>query len=172
MNLSHLSDLIKNIKFHLFYQILCFVNKAKDLLRYMTNQNSSVINCQPNDRIPNRGLTTTVLCIYLILLLSIGLSRDNTDFGHNIWCGHTSLALLLLLVSALVVTDVAFTRPHPCVWRTVFGLSLIYLLDLLFILSQNHSTVKSIIYWFYPNLESVTNVFEEVTEKIELIKII
>lgn len=43
-----------------------------------------------------------------------------------------------------------FTRPHPAIWRIVFGVSVLYLLSLQFILFQSFSDVKALLRWFDP----------------------
>lgn len=47
----------------------------------------------------------------------------------------------------------------------ILGLSVIYLLGLLFILFQSYDTIKSIMYWFYPDLID----FRIDTEKVKCI---
>lgn len=47
----------------------------------------------------------------------------------------------------------------------ILGLSVIYLLGLLFILFQSYDTIKGIMYWFYPDLID----FRIDTEKVILI---
>ncbi|XP_023599384.1 phosphatidylserine synthase 1-like isoform X6 [Myotis lucifugus] len=49
-----------------------------------------------------------------------------------------------------------FTRPHPALWRMVFGLSVLYFLFLVFLLFLNFEQVKSIMYWLDPNLRYAT----------------
>lgn len=46
-----------------------------------------------------------------------------------------------------------FTRPHPIFWRLVFVLSIFYEIGLLFLLFQDYSYIKSLIYSKYPDLE-------------------
>ena len=47
----------------------------------------------------------------------------------------------------------------------VFGISVIYALVLIFILFQNYQTLKSILYWFYPELQH----FRIDSEKVNLL---
>lgn len=47
-----------------------------------------------------------------------------------------------------------FTRPHPAVWRMVFGLSILYLLALLFLLFQDYKTARGIFLWIDPKLKN------------------
>ncbi|CAB1333873.1 unnamed protein product [Coregonus sp. 'balchen'] len=49
-----------------------------------------------------------------------------------------------------------FTRPHPAIWRIVFGLSVLYFLFLVFIIFLNWEQVKNVMYWLDPNLRYAT----------------
>lgn len=71
----------------------------------------------------------------------------------NIWAGLIAVIFFLLLISTLAFPNGPFTRPHPAVWRMVFGLSIFYLLALLFLLFQNYETAKGIINWLDPKLK-------------------
>lgn len=57
-----------------------------------------------------------------------------------------------LIISVLAFPNGPFTRPHPVIWRIVFGLSVIYLLAMLFLLFQDYQTVRKLILWFDPGL--------------------
>lgn len=57
-----------------------------------------------------------------------------------------------LIISVLAFPNGPFTRPHPAVWRIVFGLSVLYLLALLFLIFQNYKTVRNILVWLDPSL--------------------
>lgn len=58
-----------------------------------------------------------------------------------------------LIVSVLAFPNGPFTRPHPAFWRILFGLSVIYLLLLQFMMFQNYKTIMNIFYWFDPGLK-------------------
>lgn len=58
-----------------------------------------------------------------------------------------------LIISVLAFPNGPFIRPHPAVWRIVFGLSVLYLLALLFLIFQNYRTVRNILIWLDPNLK-------------------
>uniref|UniRef100_A0A1B0GJG7 Phosphatidylserine synthase n=1 Tax=Lutzomyia longipalpis TaxID=7200 RepID=A0A1B0GJG7_LUTLO len=47
-----------------------------------------------------------------------------------------------------------FTRPHPAVWRIIFGLSVLYFLGLQFLMFQNYKTIMGIFYWLDPGLKN------------------
>jgi len=59
-----------------------------------------------------------------------------------------------LIISVLAFPNGPFTRPHPAIWRMVFGLSVIYLCVLLFFLFQRYETVMAIFRWLDPGLEN------------------
>lgn len=48
-----------------------------------------------------------------------------------------------------------FTRPHPAVWRIVFGASLIYFLCLVATVFMHLDEARSIIIWVYPKLKYI-----------------
>ncbi|RWS31516.1 phosphatidylserine synthase 1-like protein [Leptotrombidium deliense] len=106
--------------------------------------------------------TITLLSVSIIALLYTAFTRnDEISIENNIWAGIGCVVFFFLVISILAFPNGPFTRPHPAVWRVVFGLSVLYLMTLLFILFQNYQTVKSIMYWFYPDLKG----FRIATEK-------
>lgn len=72
----------------------------------------------------------------------------------NIWAGICCVIFFFLIISVLTFPNGPFTRPHPAVWRIVFGMSVLYLLALLFLLFQSNSSVNEIMYWVDPNLRN------------------
>ncbi|XP_073988081.1 phosphatidylserine synthase 1 homolog l(3)77CDf isoform X2 [Rhodnius prolixus] len=79
------------------------------------------------------------------------MNEDSVD--RNIWAGICCVVFFFMTVSILAFPNGPFTRPHPAVWRIVFGLSVLYLLCLLFLLFQKYKTVKYILVWLDPKLE-------------------
>ncbi|XP_022258316.1 phosphatidylserine synthase 1-like [Limulus polyphemus] len=97
--------------------------------------------------------TITLLTVSIGALLYFAFTRDDENsLEDNIWSGICCVVFFFLIISVLTFPNGPFTRPHPAIWRMVFGLSVLYLMSLLFILFQNYKTVKSIMYWFYPDL--------------------
>lgn len=86
----------------------------------------------------------------------MAIFRDTADVEKNIWAGLLCCCFFFLIVSVLAYPNGPFTRPHPAVWRIVFGLSVLYLLGCLFILFQNTQTVNGILYWLDPSLKVST----------------
>lgn len=80
--------------------------------------------------------------------------RDESRIQENIWSGICCVVFFFLIISVLTFPNGPFTRPHPAVWRIVFGASVLYLLALLFLLFQSYSTVYEIMYWIDPNLRN------------------
>ena len=63
--------------------------------------------------------------------------RDETvSHQNNIWTGMCCAIFFFLVVSVLTFPNGPFTRPHPALWRVVFGCSVVYLMFLVFILFQ------------------------------------
>lgn len=85
-------------------------------------------------------LTTSINC------------RDASNIQKNIWTGMLTCIFFFLLVSVLAFPNGPFTRPHPVVWRIVFGLSVLYLMALIFFLFQDYQMVRNILIWLDPKL--------------------
>lgn len=96
--------------------------------------------------------TITLLTISILGLLYSALTRSDSVPEANIWCGFCCLVFFFLIISVLTFPNGPFTRPHPAVWRIVFGISLIYFLCLVFAIYQKYSDVKEVMYWLYPDL--------------------
>ena len=125
---------------------------------YDINSHFYAINERPVDDISldffYRPHTISLLTISIGGVLYTAFTRNDANLEANIWSGLLSVVFFFLIISILAFPNGPFTRPHPAVWRLIFGLSVIYLMSLLYILFQNYKTVKSIMYWFYPDLQS------------------
>lgn len=106
-----------------------------------------------------------------ILIKRFIFSRDETNTQDNLWSGICCVIFFFLIISVLTFPNGPFTRPHPAVWRIVFGMSVLYLLALLFLLFQSYSTVYEIMYWVDPNLrnfhidmDKVFNIFLQISQ--------
>ncbi|XP_066138807.1 phosphatidylserine synthase [Euwallacea fornicatus] len=97
--------------------------------------------------------TITLLLLSITAVVYFAFVRETGDVEKNIWSGLLCCCFFFLLISILAFPNGPFTRPHPAVWRIVFGLSVLYLLGCLFILFQNKDTVNKIIYWLDPSLK-------------------
>ncbi|XP_071947445.1 phosphatidylserine synthase 1-like isoform X1 [Antedon mediterranea] len=79
-------------------------------------------------------------------------SEENSE--QNIWNGLCCVAFFFLLISLLTFPNGPFTRPHPAIWRIVFGVSVMYLLLLVFMLFQNYTAVMKMIRFVFPDLQT------------------
>ncbi|KAG6446206.1 hypothetical protein O3G_MSEX004369 [Manduca sexta] len=98
--------------------------------------------------------TITLLAVSIASVIYTAFVRDERDIQENIWSGICCVVFFFLIVSVLTFPNGPFTRPHPALWRIVFGMSVLYLLALLFLLFQSYSTVYAIMYWIDPNLRN------------------
>lgn len=69
---------------------------------------------------------------------------------RNIYDGLLGTLALFLVVSALAFPNGPFIRPHPVLWRIIFGLSVVYLMILQFTLFQTYEDVKKVLTWLDP----------------------
>jgi phosphatidylserine synthase 1 len=135
---------------------------------YDINNHFYAINERPVDDISleffYRPHTISLLTVSIVLVFYSAFTRDDSAVEDNTWSGLLCVVFFFLIISMLAFPNGPFTRPHPAVWRLIFGLSVLYLMALLYILFQNYKTVKSIMYWFYPDLQS----FRIDSEKVRL----
>ncbi|XP_054158876.1 phosphatidylserine synthase-like [Oppia nitens] len=97
-------------------------------------------------------LTVSIVAVFFTAFQRSGDGADHS-LEDNICDGLLCVVFFFLIISMLTFPNGPFTRPHPAVWRLIFGLSVLYLMALLYLLFQNFATVKSIMYWFYPDLK-------------------
>ncbi|WAR15799.1 PTSS-like protein, partial [Mya arenaria] len=83
-------------------------------------------------------------------------SRDDQVQESNLWSGFCCVVFFFLVISVLAFPNGPFTRPHPAIWRMVFGLSVLYFMVLLFVLFQNRRDVRTMLEWIYPDLVNNT----------------
>lgn len=125
---------------------------------YDINDHFYAINERPVDDISleffYKPHTISLLTISIFAVFYSAFTRNDSRLEDNITHGLLCVVFFFLIISILTFPNGPFTRPHPAVWRMVFGLSVIYLMGLLYILFQNYKTVKAIMYWFYPDLQN------------------
>ncbi|XP_076437960.1 phosphatidylserine synthase 1-like [Babylonia areolata] len=97
--------------------------------------------------------TITLLVACISGLLYLAFTRDESSSEHNIWNGFLCILFFFLIVSVLAFPNGPFTRPHPAIWRMVFGASVLYFLLLVFVLFQTRRDVRRLIVWLYPDLK-------------------
>lgn len=98
--------------------------------------------------------TVTLLAVSIISMMYFAFVRDEQDTQENIWAGMLCVIFFFLIISVLAFPNGPFTRPHPAVWRIIFGLSVIYLLFIIFLMFQNYKVIMEIFYWFDPSLRN------------------
>uniref|UniRef100_U3FBR3 Phosphatidylserine synthase n=2 Tax=Micrurus TaxID=8634 RepID=U3FBR3_MICFL len=103
-----------------------------------------------------RPHTITLLSFTILSLMAFAFTRDDSTPEDNIWKGILCVIFFFLIISVLAFPNGPFTRPHPAIWRMVFGLSVLYFLFLVFLLFLNFEQVKSVMYWLDPNLRYAT----------------
>ncbi|XP_063866842.1 phosphatidylserine synthase-like isoform X1 [Scylla paramamosain] len=101
--------------------------------------------------------TITLLIVIISGLIYFAFTRDeNESIQSNIQAGLVAMVFFFLIISIMAFPNGPFTRPHPAVWRIVFGLSILYMLLLLFIIFQDYRTVRSMFEWLFPELKNFT----------------
>lgn len=96
---------------------------------------------------------TALACLALYLMYFAFTNDPNVDLSINIFKGFIAVCVVFLVMCMLVAPNGPFTRPHPLVWRIVFGISVIYLLVLSFFLFLNYKQIKSILEFIDPKLK-------------------
>jgi len=104
-----------------------------------------------------RTRTLTLLCVTVLALVYFCLMRDET-FSHdgNIKAGCIAAGFCLLIISVLTFPNGPFIRPHPALWRCVFGCSVLYSVLLVFIAFQDYQTARAILIFCFPDLKNFT----------------
>ncbi|XP_046374685.2 phosphatidylserine synthase 1-like isoform X1 [Haliotis rufescens] len=96
--------------------------------------------------------TISLLAASILGLLYTVFTRDDSLPEENIWSGICCLVFFFLIISVLAFPNGPFTRPHPAIWRIVFGVSVLYFMLLLFVLFHNKKDVRHMLVWLYPEL--------------------
>ena len=105
-----------------------------------------------------RPRTLTLLSLIVVSLVFVAFMRparnETSDRPGNIAAGVLAAIFLFLSIGLLVFPNGPYTRPHPAVWRLVFGLSFLYFLFLSFILFQSYTDVQMLMNWVDPQLNN------------------
>lgn len=59
---------------------------------------------------------------------------------------------VFLIISTMIMPNGPFTRPHPLVWRVVFGASFLYFLSVVFVLFLRLEDARQILFYLDPKL--------------------
>lgn len=114
---------------------------------------AAVVVTNHNNKKTNRVAIFSI-CFFFISLLLFRNYSDEQDTQENIWAGMVCVIFFFLIISVLAFPNGPFTRPHPAVWRIIFGLSVLYLLFIIFLMFQNYKVIMEIFYWFDPSLRT------------------
>ncbi|KAM3728062.1 Phosphatidylserine synthase [Dirofilaria immitis] len=131
---------------------------AKEHQKYTVHELDRMYYRLINERVVNdvtldffyKPRTVTVLVIICALLVIPAFSRNDGSSGNNAYAGITAAVVLFLVVSSLTFPNGPFIRPHPVLWRIVFGMSVLYILMLQFALFQNFRDIKDVLKWLDP----------------------
>jgi phosphatidylserine synthase 1 len=99
-------------------------------------------------------ISLLLLCIFGITFAAF--ARDTSDHQSNVFSGLCGVFVFFMIISVLAFPNGPFTRPHPMLWRLVFGCSVLYLLAIQFIIHLDYSAVRAIIVWFDPAMANYT----------------
>ena len=113
--------------------------------------------------------TLTLLLAGSVFMLYFAFTSDaSVDRATNVWTGILAVMFVFLSVGLLVFPNGPFIRPHPAIWRILFGFSLLYLCVVVFVLFQKRSDVLEAIYWFDPDLRGFDIDWSEFTPDCSL----
>ncbi|XP_003738004.2 phosphatidylserine synthase 1-like [Galendromus occidentalis] len=97
--------------------------------------------------------TISLLLAFIAFLIYFAFTRDDQILEDNLWDGLLCVFFFFMIISVLAFPNGPFTRPHPAVWRMVFGMSVLYLMFLIIALFQSFENLRQIQYWFFPDLK-------------------
>jgi len=86
------------------------------------------------------------------VLIYAAFTRESEGTISNAKYGFGVVFFVYILICALHMRDGLFVRPHPVIWRIVSGISIFYLLFLVFILFQTASDVRLFLSYIDPSL--------------------
>lgn len=96
--------------------------------------------------------TITLLLVGSLLISYFAFVNPDADRATSVWSGLLAVAFTFLCIGLLVFPNGPFIRPHPAIWRLIFGISLLYLFVMVFVLFQKRTDVLEVIYLFDPDL--------------------
>ncbi|VDO30238.1 unnamed protein product, partial [Heligmosomoides polygyrus] len=95
--------------------------------------------------------TLTILGCLCTFVCYKAFSGDDRGTDENVYDGCMGTLVLFLVLSALAFPNGPFIRPHPVLWRIIFGMSVIYLMILQFTLFQTYADIKKVLSWLDPD---------------------
>ncbi|VDD77449.1 unnamed protein product [Mesocestoides corti] len=96
----------------------------------------------------------SVLFLIIIGLTYFAFTRPaDLPLNDCLFNGAIVAVIVFLVISTMIMPNGPFTRPHPLVWRVVFGASLLYFLSLVFVLFLRLEDTRKILFYLDPSLE-------------------
>ena len=81
--------------------------------------------------------TLTLLVFCIAGLSTAAFVRDGSlSYHSNLLAGFLGVVIFFMAISILAFPNGPFTRPHPILWRMLFGASVLYLMLLQFLIHQ------------------------------------
>lgn len=106
--------------------------------------------------------TLTLLGVAIATTLYFAFTRTSEHSSEqNVSTGLCCVVFFFLIIGLLTFPNGPFTRPHPAIWRVVFGISVMYMLLLVFILFQSYKDVRKMLFWAFPDLETYDPIEKE-----------
>eukprot|EP00811_Abedinium_folium_P035962 NODE_8712_length_1474_cov_9.691166.p1 GENE.NODE_8712_length_1474_cov_9.691166~~NODE_8712_length_1474_cov_9.691166.p1 ORF type:complete len:409 (-),score=87.62 NODE_8712_length_1474_cov_9.691166:104-1330(-) len=97
-------------------------------------------------------LSVMAFLLYDALFLGRDAGAGVDVFSQNACRGLRAVFTMFMAISLITLPNGPFVRPHPAVWRLVLGVSIFYLLGLVFLLFLDYQTVREFLYWLDPEL--------------------
>eukprot|EP00003_Mantamonas_plastica_P023316 TRINITY_DN4179_c1_g1_i1.p1 TRINITY_DN4179_c1_g1~~TRINITY_DN4179_c1_g1_i1.p1 ORF type:complete len:488 (+),score=115.75 TRINITY_DN4179_c1_g1_i1:210-1466(+) len=102
-----------------------------------------------------RPHTLSILAAVVSALIYVAFDEDNiarTRMQNSVLGVWASIGVLLVTSVVAIPNNGPFSRPHPSVWRFVFGVSLVYLLGAVFVLFQTVDDAREYMKFLDPSL--------------------
>lgn len=100
-----------------------------------------------------RAHRITVLVIFSLVLIYVALFEEaQVDPDYNAKRGLVAVIVAFVLFGVIHTPDGPFRRPHPCFWRLLLMLSIVYELALVFLLFQTPHDARQMLKHIDPNL--------------------
>ncbi|KAM7534833.1 hypothetical protein Aperf_G00000106452 [Anoplocephala perfoliata] len=103
----------------------------------------------------SRSITVLVLIILGLTYFAFTRPAD-LPLSDCLFNGAVVAITVFLIISTMIMPNGPFVRPHPLVWRVIFGASLIYFLSLVFVLFLRLEDARKILFYIDPRLKNMT----------------
>uniref|UniRef100_A0A1I8IDS3 Phosphatidylserine synthase n=1 Tax=Macrostomum lignano TaxID=282301 RepID=A0A1I8IDS3_9PLAT len=107
--------------------------------------------------------TLSLLFCIICGLIYLALGRTDTTLKEDVWHGSIAVCTVFLIISILVMPNGPFIRPHPAIWRVVFGISVLYFLVMVFVCFLSYEDARRALVWMYPDLANMT--YDDILDK-------